>query len=48
MLFNQDRRVKIPIILSRDGASIGLSTDLDTLVIGEFDVFYTRVGVECV
>jgi hypothetical protein len=29
-----------------NGAGIGLSTDLDTLVICEADVFYERVGVE--
>jgi hypothetical protein len=48
MLPTQDLRVKIPITLSRVGAGIGLSTDLDTLVIGEIDVFYKRVGVEWV
>jgi hypothetical protein len=33
-------------VLSGDGAGIGLPADLDTLVIGEVDVFYKGVGVE--
>jgi hypothetical protein len=48
MLSTQDLRVKMPIILSRDGTSIGLSTDLDTLVIGKIDGFYKRIGIEWV
>jgi hypothetical protein len=45
MLPTQDLRVKTPIILSRDGASVGLSTEM---AIGEIDVFYKRVGIEWV
>ena len=37
MLPAQDLRLKMPIILSRNIAGIGLSTDLDMLVIGEID-----------
>jgi hypothetical protein len=48
MLPTQDLRVKIPITLIRDGAGIGLSTDLDTMLIGEIDVFYKLVGIEWV
>jgi hypothetical protein len=40
-----DLGVEIAIVLSRDGVGIGLSTDLDTLVIGEVDAFYKGVGV---
>ena len=39
MLSTQDLGVEITIVLSGDGASIGLYADLDTLVIGEVDVF---------
>jgi hypothetical protein len=48
MLTTQNLGVKIAIILSRDGPCISLSSDLDTLVVGQVDMFYKRVCVEWV
>jgi len=46
MLSTQDLGVEITVVLSGEGVGIGLFTDLDTLVIGEVDVFCKRVCVE--
>jgi hypothetical protein len=46
MPLTHDLGVEIAIVLSRDGVGSCLSTDHDTLVIGEVDVFYKGVGVE--
>ena len=46
MLSTQDLGIEITVVLNWDGVDIGLSTDLDTLVIGEVDVFCKGVGVE--
>jgi hypothetical protein len=46
MLSTKDLGVEITVVLGGDGVSVALSTDLDTLVIGEVDVFYKGVGVE--
>jgi hypothetical protein len=48
VLPTQDLGVEIAIILSGDGASVCLATDLDTLVVGEVDVLYEGVCVEWV
>ena len=45
MSSNQDLVVEITAVLGRDGVDIGLSTDLDTLVIGEVDVFTKELAL---
>lgn len=48
MLTTQNLGVKIAIILNRNGPCINLSSDLDTLVVGQVDMFYKIVCVEWV
>jgi len=45
MLSTKDLGVKITVVLG-DGVGVALSTDLDTLVIGDVDVFYKGFSVE--
>ena len=46
MLSTKDLGVEITVVLCGDAVGVALSTDLDTLVIGEVDVFYKGVSVE--
>ena len=46
MLSTKDLGVQITVVLGGVSVGIALSTDLDTLVIGEVDVFYNGVGIE--
>jgi hypothetical protein len=48
MLATYNLGIKIAVILSRDGPRIGLSTDLDKLVVCQVDMFYKGVCVEWV
>ena len=48
MLPTQHLGAEIHIILSRHSPRIGLSSNLDTLVVGEVDMLYERVYVEWV
>ena len=47
MLPTEDLRVEVAISFSWDSLCIGLSTDLDTLVVDERDVFGGDGVVEC-
>jgi hypothetical protein len=42
---NQDPGVEITAVLGGDGVDAGLSIDLDTLVIGEVDVFTKELAL---
>jgi hypothetical protein len=46
MLPTQHLGIKITIILRWDGPGVGLTTDLDTLVVREVDMLDERVSVE--
>jgi hypothetical protein len=46
MLPTKHLRVKIPVILSRNCPSIGLTDDHDPLAVYEVDVFQNRIRVE--
>ena len=48
MLPTQHLGAEIHIILSRHSPQIGLSSELDTLVVGEVDMLYERVYIEWV